>query len=300
MSKFIAIAVAIFLAFAVVRAEGAEPKRIVPAGGSVWTNPVSSPDGKAVAFTDEFHREIRVYVSGEDSSRRIIRGPSLGSRYVFDSSPDPRLVYRNVIEFMPQKPERLFSSSIYMFDPINRTSNSEGRIFGPYFIEGQVWYRFALDAPLLNYDGQLRVAGPRWNREHGRLWVLNEKADTVWSSPTGARMAGAEISPDGRWIAAVAAEPRTQLTIVRIEDGLVTDGDSGFAPAWSGDSRWIAYVSRQDNGRVELRLLGVPDGARRVVLSSPHFSPETPTLNHDGTRCVFVSEGALWAMDVNP
>ena len=62
---------------------------------------------------------------------------------------------------------------------------------------------------------------------------------------TGSNVNGLQISPDGRWMAAVGGSFRTQLRLVNLEgDGLdsqviATSSDNGFAWGWTADSRLI-------------------------------------------------------------
>ncbi len=277
--------------------QAAPPLRmIVPPATPGWTNPVISPDGGAIAFTDEFYSELKVLISGEDSPRSIVTADGVGKRFVFEPGRTPRIVYRVRLNGLPERPERLLSSSIYNPDPVHRTPNKSGDLFGPYLINGQVWYASALDQPLLNYDGEEFPGGPRWDWINGKLWLLNEAGDTVFTTPDSCRLAGGELSPDGRWMAVVQSEPQRELFVIHRPDGSLRRLGDGYSPRWSGDSQTLVFVTSTGGGFAALNILNMASGEPQVILNAPEYYPESPALDQTASRVVFASNGALYEM----
>ena len=268
----------------------AAPELLLSSSDGGWRDPVYSADGQFIAFTNSAQNRIYVLERGQTAPRSVARGDSIGRRFAFEPGAE-RIVFRLRSYALPGKPERLISSSIYLYDPVHHTENTAGDLFGPYLIVGRIWYRYSLLGPFFDYDGQIRGAGPYWDAETGKLNVLNAALDTVFTSGLKQRIAGYEISPDGGWLAAVESRPERRVLLIRIEDGTNLSVPLAIAPNWAGNSQSVICVTDSS-----LRIVRVPSGESEVVLSSPRFRPETPALNLDGSRALFVSEGALYEM----
>jgi hypothetical protein len=136
------------------------------------------------------------------------------------------------------------------------------------------------------------------------LYVLDLSSGRVRRLTRGARLSDPDVSPDGRWMAAIETRNgHRALAIARraaIEaDGprtawrypLGTDGEMA-APRFSPDSRTIAVERRLLHGRSEIVVLRI-DGARvRVIATSARGRNITPAWMPDGTSIVFASDRA--------
>ena len=272
----------------------AQPARLlVPAGKPGWTNPVYSPDGNKIAFTDASLGVIRFIENGEDSPRGVASATRIGRRFVFEPN-SKRIVYRQEVGALPEKPWRLVSTSLYLYDPAMKTINETGEIYGPYYLLGRVWYRPTLLSPFYDYEGDSRIAGPYLDAATGLLWIRSAKGDTVYTSPAGVTIAGMELSPDGQWVAAVRETPSRAMLLISVADGKTTEFENAFAPGWSGDSKNVICVRSTNTPPDELVRIRVPSFKSEVVFRSPKYSPEVPALNPDGSRVGFVSKGAIY------
>lgn len=273
----------------------AVPRLILAASGDGWRDPIYSPDGNSIAFTDAAQQELFVLVRDESAPRSVARGEGIGRRFVFEPDGE-RIAFRLRSHALPGKPERLLSSSIYSYDPVHHSNNMEGDLFGPYFFDGRVWYRTSLIGPFFDYKNNVRASGPYWDPVKSRMLALNGELDTVFVTGADQQIAGMEISPDGAWIAAVESQPARQLLLIRIENGQTLTIPGVFAPNWSGDSRSVICASNNADGGSELRLVKVPSGESISVLKDPQFQPESPALDANGKNALFVSKGALYEM----
>ena len=276
------------------------PKTLLPLtdlGG--WLYPAYCTNDRDVIVATADLSEIRLLVHGEDSTRSVARGERIGRRFAFEPG-GQRLVFRARANALPGRPERLVSTSLVVYDPVQRTSNNVGDLLGPYFVAGRVLYRQSPLDPFLDYEGETHVAGPYLDPATGRLLVRNEVGDTVFTSAPSARIAGAEISPNGKWVAVVQVEPKRQLLIISVETGGTVSAGDGFAPSWAGNSQSLICVRRTEKGIAELCLVAVPSGQMRVLLSDDRHDPETPALNADGTRALFISRGGLFEIEIGP
>lgn len=292
--------VLVLLAIPPIAGYAAEPRLLVSAGKSGWTNPVISPDGQKIAFADASLKQIRVLISGEDTSREVVTNPGVGRRFVFEPGGQDRIIYRRKVQALPDHPERLLSVSIYLFDPASRTSNAKGNLFGPYLIEGRIWYRDSLTGPFMDLQGKVRKAGPNFDQTSGQLRVLDAAGKIVFASTPPQTFAAMEISPNGRWVAAVQTSPERELFLISVDNGAVIRVNSAVDPGWSGNSLTAICVRRIQSRPPELYLIHLPKGDGASLFAAPDFDPETPVLNADGTRAVFVSKGAVYDLDIAP
>jgi len=98
--------------------------------------------------------------------------------------------------------------------------------------------------------------------------------DEVMGTPT---LSGAQISPDGRWVAYLITEAdfkadlfRSQVWLVETATGQrrqMTRGDrSASNIAWSPDSQWLTYTAPRGSGRPQILAIR-PDGGESIVLT---------------------------------
>ena len=271
------------------------PELLLPSSDGGWRDPVYSADGKFIAFTNIAQDRIYVLEGGRGAPRSVAQGERIGRRFAFEPGAE-RVVYRIRSNALPGKPERLISTSIYLSDPVHHSQNMAGDLFGPYVIGDRIWCRYSLVGPFFDYDGNIRSAGPYWDTESGVLNVLNAALDTVFTSAVNQRIAGFEISPDGAWLAIVESRPERRVLLIRIKDGATVSVPSAIAPGWAGNSQSLICVTNPPEGGSKLSIVRVPSGESTVILTGARFRPETPALNADGSRALFVSGGAIYEM----
>jgi hypothetical protein len=277
----------------------ASPQLIISADSATWSSPIYSANGKNIAFTNASLQEIWVTTDMNQKPRLVAAGDQIGKRFVFEPGLE-RLVYRQKSVALPERPVRLLSTSFYLYDPIMRTDNLDASICGPYVINQKVWYRRALTEPLRDYKSKYRIAAPYLNLMTGKLWVLNEKGDSLYSSPAASKFVALEISPDGKWVAALQEEPEQMLLLISLTDKKTVNVGAGSWPSWSGDSQSLIYLvpaNQKDNQKnTEIHVYRLAASTNEAVLTSTAYSPETPSLNQEGTRALFVSKGAIYEL----
>jgi WD40 repeat protein len=196
----------------------------------------------------------------------------------------------------PEKPVRLYTSSIYVFDPSSRTANL-GDILGPYVSEARLLYRHALDSPLLETDGQPRIAGPYLNPENHSFWVLDADSNRIFESPKSEPVGGFELSPDGRYVAVVASASSPLLYLIDLQSGERRNLGSGRWPAWSDDGNHLSCLTEIQTKRI-IRVHHLEAREFTPVDLPLPIRPESPSLNEDGTRVLFVDRGSIYVIDV--
>jgi hypothetical protein len=275
------------------------PRLVVPADSNSFNTPLYSRDDSNLAFTDTTLNRLFIAPLSGKKIYTVAQALRIGRRFIFEPVAEGRLAYRQMVLIENTSHDRIMSTSFYLFDPISRTRNS-GRIIGPYLIEGKVWYRTSLLEPYADYQGNLRIAGGYLDTDKGKLWVINLSRDTVYASPQGTSFAAFEISPDGKFIAAVQEKPQPFITVIEVETGRYHELGSGLWPSWSGDSHSLVYLTPPSDAvastMTEIRVYRLNGGTRETVLASSAYEPKTPALNSDGTRVAFSSKGAIYEL----
>jgi WD40-like Beta Propeller Repeat len=136
----------------------------------------------------------------------------------------------------------------------------------------------------------------------GDLYRLDRVSGRVRRLTHGARLAEADVSPDGRRLAVVqvAAEHRRLLIV----DRAALEGDGGIdsarrigstddifaTPRWSPDGRFIAAERRIRGGPSEIVLVDAAGGGVSVLVSAEGARHVTPAWTADGAALLFASD----------
>lgn len=287
----------IFLISTGLSLHAGEPILVIPADNGGWILPIYSPDDKVIVFTNASRDEIWVTERDQLAPRMLTSGTGLANRLTFEPDQN-RIVFRRRVNALPNRPVRLFSTSYYLYDPVVRMANS-GDILGPYLVDNKVCYRRSLTDPLIDCDGKTRYAGPYLDPASGKLWVVNSNRDTIYTSSVNIRFGAVELSPDGKWVAAVTTEPTAAIWIMEIETGQATEVSAGSWPSWSANSQNLTFLTKdRESDPPEIHILRLSTMKTEKVYRSESMLPETPALNRDGSRVLFVSEGSIYEIDL--
>jgi hypothetical protein len=138
----------------------------------------------------------------------------------------------------------------------------------------------------------------------GDVYRLDRTTGTVRRLTRGARLGDVDLSPDGRWLAAVRVGGGTRSLVIldraALDAGHVVDAasvgdraDAVFAsPRWSPDGRLLAVERRQRDGPSEIAVVDAETHAVHIVATSPTGRNVTPTWTRDGRALIFASDRA--------
>ncbi|MBM4186232.1 MAG: S9 family peptidase [Gemmatimonadetes bacterium] len=160
-------------------------------------------------------------------------------------------------------------------------------------------------------------AGPAWFPDSrsivvsrgGDLWRVDWTGAATRLTTDSLDERAAAVSPDGRWVAFYSERsgwqdiwivPADGGTPRRLTDRAMPADDPRFIPAWSPDSRSIAYVSnRAGYWSDDLWVVDVPSGRSRQ-LSRRLMASTTPTWSSDGTRLALLAtqKAGYWYEDL--
>ncbi|HEY2804848.1 MAG TPA: PDZ domain-containing protein [Gemmatimonadales bacterium] len=108
-------------------------------------------------------------------------------------------------------------------------------------------------------------------------------------------------SPDGHKVAFV--DQAQSIHILDVESGQTADIDhalhwsegnlEGFAPSWSGDSRWLAWSRDLTAGAAQAIFLYDTHSSRTTQVTSGYYNDQQPAFDPDGKYLYFLSNRTL-------
>ena len=132
-------------------------------------------------------------------------------------------------------------------------------------------------------------------------WAETPLVPTIDQSLSMKSAAGAQISPDGRYVAYVVQQSNweenefvQQIWVAQTATGesyqLTTGKKSSNSPRWSPDSRRIGFLSDRD-GKRQIYLIS-PGGGEAAQLTTEENGVGSISWSPDGTAIAFLSSGA--------
>ncbi|MCX7622411.1 MAG: LpqB family beta-propeller domain-containing protein [Thermomicrobium sp.] len=180
---------------------------------------------------------------------------------------------------------------------VQLTRNQPGFVPGSYqYVQNAVW---AL-SPTWSPDGTALVYASDLNSLKNFLWRIPSAGGTPQRIEATTRLGDnvdqPSFSPDGTRIVFIhrvtredGLQRRTDLWIVDLRTGnlapLVQGGDGQYAPVWSPDGLWIAYVGRHGEAN---DLFVVPASGGQPVQLTDSGVVAAPTWSPDGRTLAFL------------
>ncbi len=272
--------------------------------GTYFMQPVWSPDGNKLAFTESNYQGIWVLDLETGKTRKLV--DKAGAGYRFSWSPDGQYIaYRaRYVEDLRAKMAieavDVATGHVKSFTPqqkrlgLPQWGNDNSLLF---FTQREKIQKIATG--LETGSARLRKP-PRAGREilaftrYQKLQVA-EKFDSlrVRELLPEIKIINPVISPDGRYLA--CEEYGGDLLIIDLDSGKRVSLGEGHRPAWSPDSRWVCYMVTRDDGHQYLAsdiYVASVDGKQKINLThsddllemNPSWSPDGKSIAFDEHR----------------
>jgi Tol biopolymer transport system component len=245
-----------------------------------WTNPVFSPDGKKIYFTNSSYNGIWEYTISENKLRKITDAP--GSGYGFSISDDGKfLVYRKTTydEISRERFQELYQVNLKNLFVIKIAAGSD--LSNPTFVKSTVIYSSGSETKNLEkarLSGETKVIGI----ENTKIVVLHNGKRKVLDPFGNGSYIWPSLSPDKTKL--VAYEADRGAFICDLDGNILSKLGRIDAPVWTRDGKYIIYMDDRDDGHFILssEIMAIsPDGKEKFQLTStpnviemyPHTSP---------------------------
>lgn len=318
----------------VVPTSGNAPRQMSAQGSSAW-HPRWSPDGKRLSFlamsNDAEDASVQVFTFDLRGGERMQLTEVAGGVEGFEWSPDGRRLLLLVRDQEPEKPP-----GPWVIDRLKFKDDYVGYLNR---LRSHLYVLDIADNALTQItSGDYEDYSPAWSPDGGRIaFVSNRTAEPdasvnsdIWLVDTDKSYNKQKLvrvttnpssddspawHPDGERIAYMTTTAertdvpvsylQTKLAIIGIGDDepdyLTTEAldRKAYDPVFSPDGRHI-YVSLEDEGKVDLVVVAVADGAMRRLITG-QVSVGATAVSPDGTVFAVVSEpklpGDLFALD---
>jgi Tol biopolymer transport system component len=283
-----------------------QPKKLAGVEGDYFIQPIMSPDGTKIAFTESNYKGLWV-INNDGSELRQI-SEEIGAGFDFSWSADSREILTRVYKYDGKKRQNAIKS-------INIENGSETNLSG-YGREKLGIPKWTADFSQVYYLKDENIVkiemGRTLKSEEQRPFVyqsnsilysdLNSSVRRISSDGNNASYLNVRVSPNGQKVAYEVMGGN--LFTMNIDGTGVIDLGTGYNARWSPDSQYLVYMINTDNGHTYLSsdlFIIKSDGKEKIKITDTSDQLEmNPAWSADGKKIVFntYADGAIYVMKV--
>lgn len=283
-----------------------QPKKLAGGEGDYFIQPIMSPNGTKIAFTESNYKGLWV-INNDGSELRQI-SEEIGAGFDFSWSADSREILTRVYKYDGKKRQNAIKS-------INIENGSETNLSG-YGREKLGIPKWTADYSQVYYLKDKNIVkiemGRTLKSEEQRPFVyqsnsilysdLNSSVRRISSDGNNASYLNVRVSPNGQKVAYEVMGGN--LFTMNIDGTGVIDLGTGNNARWSPDSQYLVYMINTDNGHTYLSsdlYIIKSDGKEKIKITDTSDQLEmNPSWSADGKIIVFntYADGAIYVMKV--
>jgi serine/threonine-protein kinase len=232
---------------------------VLPVAAGPYMHPRISRDGKRIAFSRADNRDTGIWVyelGGGGAARRLTFGGR--DRYPIWSADSQWVIFQS---------DRGGDNAIYRQRADG--SGAAERLTSPGKDVTQFPETAALDGSVFLFNETEGLSGGRAGAQTGRTKLMaysfKDRTSAPYGGITSFYKAGAEFSPDGKWLAYAVAEPGGTVTpyvepypATGAKYQMSTAGGGGHNPMWSGDGGELFYTLGPASTMVAIKVKSSP------------------------------------------
>ena len=285
-----------------------QPEKLAGGDGNYFMQPVWSPDGSKIAFTESNYKGL--WLMNLDGSELIQMSDEIGAGFDFVWSPDSREILSRVYKY--EGAVRLNAIKSFSIENENETNISG------YIREKLGLPRWTADNSQIYYlkDKKLEtIETGRTVKSAGQTPLVYQNNSKIYSGLHTSVMRplsignkneiylNVRVSPDGQKVAYEVMGGN--LFTMNVDDTGVTDLGVGFNARWSPDGQYLVYMINTDDGHEFLSsdlYIVRADGKDRIKLTDTKDRLEmNPCWSEDSKKIVFdtYKEGAIYVMTIS-
>ncbi len=284
-----------------------QPERLAGGDGNYFMQPIWSPDGSKIAFTESNYKGV--WLMNSNGSELIQVSDETGAGFDFIWSPDSREILSRVYKYEGAiRINAIKSFNVYDNSVKNLTGYVDNKLGLPNWTadNSQIYYL---------KDGNLETIGTgRKFKTENQTRILYQNKSKLYTGSNITDMkalsAGGDeinlnvrLSPDGQKIAYEVMGG--DLYTMNVDGTGITDLGVGYNARWSPDSRYLVYMINADDGHRFLSsdlYISSTDGDENFRLTFTDDQLEmNPAWSGDGKSIVFdtYDNGTIYKMRVS-
>ncbi len=251
------------------------PRRVgnIFVDGAAW-----SPDGRTIVYTNESDQSLNLVDADGGNARKLVSLP--GEPSMPRWSPDGKLIRTSVFD------PKGGGVSLWQLDA---SGHNVSRMLPGWSTSSRAWTgHWTHDGDYFLFTG--------WQGGTRNIWALRDKRDLLRRNGTQpVQLTDGPLnfylpvpSNDGKTIYAVGYQPHGQLMRYNARSGQFepyANGLSAEQVAFSGDGKWMAYVTYPEGALVRSHL----DGSERLQLTFAPMRALSPQWSPDGSQIAFAA-----------
>lgn len=264
--------------------------------GQEWTNPIFSPDGAAIYFTNSTYDGIWKYARAENAVTEITLDRSSG--YGFAVSPDgSQIAYRRT-SYDPVSHERTQEAVLVNAVSLSKRVAAAGSdVSLPVFVQNEAVYSVQGVANTQRLAKTAAAAVEVLGIENTKIAVLINGTKVLLDPLGGGSYIWPSLSPDKR---SIVAYEMARGTFICDLNGVVSARLGKLnAAVWTRDGKWLVSMNDKDDGRAVLSseiCMTSRDGQQTVQLTTtadvlemnPACSPMENKIVCNGNGAIYV------------
>lgn len=285
-----------------------QPEKIVGGDGSYYLQPVWSPDGTRIGFTESNYKGL--WLMNTDGSDLIQISNEIGAGYDFSWSADSREILSRVY----QNEGKIRLNAIKSFNIENGTaSNISGFVREKLGVprwttdKSQIYYLKDENLVKINTGENVTTSGQKAIVYQKNAFIYSElnspAVPLISEGSSTTSYLNVRVSPNGQKVAFEVMGGH--LFTMNVDGSNVTDLGVGYNARWSPDSQYLTYMINTDDGHQILTsdlYIIKSDGEEKTNMTNTSDRIEmNPCWSADGKQVVFntYKDGAIYIMTIS-
>jgi Tol biopolymer transport system component len=284
-----------------------EPLKLAGGDGNYYIQPLCSPDGSIIAFTESNYKGLWLMKSAGSEVTQI--SDEIGAGYDFSWSLDSRQILTRVYKYEGEKRINAIKSfNIENGEQTNISGYSVDKLGSPKWTadNNQIYYLNNHKMEMVTTDMSVKsgLESTIIYEQNSIIFTADQTKmkKSILEGRNNEVYLYVRVSPDGRKITYKVMGGN--LFSMNSDGTLITDLGEGYNARWSPDSQYLVYMINTDDGHrfltSDLYVISA-DGQEKFQITNTDDRIEmNPTWSADGKQIVYntYSDGAIYVLNV--
>lgn len=270
-------------------------------------NPIYSPDGSKIAYTQQNYKGIWIFDLNEKASYQLTDEEAAGFGYKWSS--DSKSILTRVAKYDNQK--RFNAVKIFDVDTKSSKQLTDYKTMMPYlpnWIDGdsKILLPSKNEDEVFNFSVEKKSSSNNMIafERNNKIIVkdINKNAEISLTPFTEVQYLNISISPDYSKI--VFEVLGGNMFVMNVDGTTILDLGKGNRPRWSADSKKIIYIITEDNGNEitssDIYIINNDGSLKTNITNTEELIEMNPCFSPDGKSIVFdlINNGSIYLMNL--